>query len=609
MAVSEFERLVVTPRRTDHISQSVDAQHRLQLALGMPDEEQSAPPASEDASSTHVGHSPSLMMVVLLATLGVLAYTVFLLNPKNVGDFLPYALVITAETILVLQALLAMWTILSSGYNPRDFAFYDAQDRLHDVPEIISEGAELRPQDWTLYLHDKPIVVDVFITTYGEPLETIRRTVDAALAIRGRHTVWILDDGKSDAVRELAADLGARYVRRLSNNGAKAGNVNHALALSKGDFFVILDADFVARPNFLVETVPFFINDDVAFVQTPQVYGNVNNLISRGAGYMQAVFYKFIQPGRNRFNAAFCVGTNVIFRRKAINDIGGMYTDSKSEDVWTSLLLHERGWRSIYIPMTLAVGDTPETVEAYTKQQLRWATGGFEIMLQHNPLSLRRKLTLDQRLQYTVTATHYLAGICPLLLLLVPPLQIFFDLTPMNLTISTGTWLLYYAGFYVMQIMIAFITLGSFRWEVLMLAACSFPIYTKALWNAICRKEQSWHVTGQAGRASSPFNFMVPQVLFFWFLVLTTAVGAWKDWNTGSLSLALAWNATNALILGTFVLTAMREAHTIAGENRAEKQREKLENRGERARARDLATTQPPAQTSAVALTQPGGSS
>ena len=96
---------------------------------------------------------------------------------------------------------------------------------------------------------------------------------------------------------------------------------------------------------------------------------------------MQSVFYRFIQPGKNRFNAAFCVGTNVIFRRTAIEQIGGMYTGSKSEDVWTSLMLHEHGWKSVYISTVLAVGDTPETIEAYTKQQLRWATGGFEILL------------------------------------------------------------------------------------------------------------------------------------------------------------------------------------------------------------------------------------
>ena len=124
-------------------------------------------------------------------------------------------------------------------------------------------------------------------------------------------------------------------------------------------------------------------------MQTPQAYGNLHTVIARGAAYMQTVFYRFIQPGRNRFNAAFCVGTNVVFRRKAIDEIGGIYTDSKSEDVWTALTLHERGWRSVFIPDVLAVGDAPETVEAYSKQQLRWATGGFEILLQPQPARSR----------------------------------------------------------------------------------------------------------------------------------------------------------------------------------------------------------------------------
>jgi cellulose synthase (UDP-forming) len=167
---------------------------------------------------------------------------------------------------------------------------------------------------------------------------------------------------------------------------------------------------------------------------------------------------------------------------------------------------------------------------------------------------------MDQRLQYFVTATHYLTGICPLLLLLVPPLQIFFNLTPMNLDLTIGTWLLYYAGFYVMQIVVAFYTLGSFRFEVLMLAAVSFPIYVRALVNAVFKREQKWHVTGSKGAVSSPFNFMMPQVWFFAFLLITTAVAVWKDLGNGYFSLALAWNATNTVILGAFVLTAVGEA-------------------------------------------------
>jgi cellulose synthase (UDP-forming) len=403
--------------------------------------------------------------------------------------------------------------------------------------------------------------VDVFITVYGEPLEKIAKTAAAARAMRGRHTTWILDDGESDAVRDLAADLDVRYVRRLTHHGAKAGNINHALTLSTGEYFAIFDADFVPDEDFLYETVPFFVDDNVAFVQTPQAYGNMHNLVSRGAGFMQSVFYRFIQPGRNRFNAAFCVGTNVIFRRTAIDEVGGMCTDSKSEDVWTSLRLHERGWRSIYIPVTLAVGDAPETIEDYTKQQLRWASGGFEILFQRNPLSPRTKLTMDQRIQYFVTATHYLVGITPLLLMMVPPLEIYFDLRPVNLTVTWLTWLLFYAGFYGLQVLLAFHTMGSFRPETLVMAAVSFPIYVRAFLNVFSGREQKWHVTGASGKRVSPFNFIIPQVLFFVFVLLTSAVGIVKDYSHETLTLATAWNLTNTVVLGAFVLAALRESH------------------------------------------------
>ncbi len=548
-----FDRLLLEPRRTDH------------------------PHAGPRRSSqTSAAQSPSLVMLVALATAGIVVYAVFLLNPANRGDWLPYALVIAAETVLVVHALLAMWTVLSAAHDPRGFAFHHAQDRMYDMADIVRSRAESRPQDWVMYLRDRAVTLDVFVTTYGEDLATIRRTVTAALAMQGEHRTWVLDDGRSDEVRELAAQLGARYVRRLSGNGAKAGNLNHALSLADGEFFAVLDADFVPLPTFLHETVPFFASDDVAFVQTPQAYGNLHTTISKGAGYMQAVFYRFIQPGRNRFNAAFCVGTNVVFRRAAIDSVGGIYSDSKSEDVWTSLMLHEKGWRTVYIPDELAVGDTPETVEAYSKQQLRWATGGFEIMLTHSPLSPRRRLTLDQRLQYTVTATHYLTGIAPLLLLLVPPLQIYFDLTPMNLTITPLTWALYYAGFYVLQIVLAFYTLGSFRWQVLLLASVSFPIYVKALANALLRRDQAWHVTGSKGAYRSPFAFIGPQLLFFEFLAVTTLVGLWKDVSNGYPSLALAWNATNTLILGGFVLTAWREARVGRAASRARQRAQQL---------------------------------
>ncbi|CAN5254358.1 hypothetical protein BH11ACT2_BH11ACT2_13650 [soil metagenome] len=523
--------------------------------------------------------SPSLLLFVIIAMAGVIAYTVFLLNPHNRGDILPFTLVITAEVVLVGQAMLSMWTILSGGQDPRDFQFHHTQQRLYETAAIHERELEDRPEQWPMLIDEKPISVDVFITVYGEAVDVIERTLVAALAMRGRHITWVLDDGRSDEVRDLAARLGVRYVRRLSTNGAKAGNVNHALSIASGQYFAIFDADFVPKQDFLYETVPFFIDDNVAFVQTPQAYGNLRNMMSRGAGYMQAVFYRFVQPGRNNFNAAFCVGTNVIFRRAAIDDVGGMYTNSKSEDVWTSLMLHERGWRSIYIPVTLAVGDAPETIEDYTKQQMRWATGGFEILLTHNPLAPWRKLTMDQRVQYFITATHYLVGIVPLLLLLVPPLEIFFDLRPVNLGVTWVTWLAFYFGFYGLQILLAFNTMGSFRLETLMLASVSFPIYLRALINVLTGTQQAWHVTGGKRTRNSPFNFMIPQVLTFSFLVLTSIVAGYKDYTNQTFTLATAWNVTNTLILGAFMIAGIRESAEVRRIRRSDKRAARVARR------------------------------
>jgi cellulose synthase (UDP-forming) len=221
--------------------------------------------------------------------------------------------------------------------------------------------------------------------------------------------------------------------------------------------------------------------------------------------------------------------------------------------------MHERGWRSIYIPVTLAVGNAPETIEDYTKQQMRWATGGFEILLNHNPLSPRRNLTADQRVQYMITATHYLVGIVPLLLIAVPPMEIFFDLRPVNLTVTWFTWLLFYFGFYGLQIMLAFTTMGSFRPETLMLASVSFPIYLRALVDVLINRQQGWHVTGGTRRRRSPFNFMIPQVLTFTFLALTSVVAVYKDLGNETLTLATAWNLTNTVILGAFLVAGVQE--------------------------------------------------
>jgi len=508
--------------------------------------------------------SPTVTFILATAILGAIAYMFFLLKPEYRGDALPYVIVIIAEIFLIIHGLLSFWTILSGRFNPRHFGYYSAQDNLfgnHSSEHIkeIHTITAITAQNRQMYIHNKKVNVDVLIPVYGEPVEEVRETALAAKALYGKHKTYILDDGRSDKILKMADEIGVDYIRHPINEHAKAGNINYGLSKTIGDYFVIFDADFIADKHFIIETLPFFEDDKMAFVQTPQYYSNQNNFISTAAGYMQHVFYSLVQVGKNRFNAAFCVGTNVIFKRSAVMQIGGIYTGSKSEDIWTSMILHEHGYRSIYINKVLAIGKTPETIKAYSKQQLRWATGSFEIFLKKNPL-LNRKLTIDQRIQYFSTTSFYFNGFAVSSLVLLPALQIFFNLTPIALDIPFYQWALLYSGFYFTQMILSMYTMGGFKIQTLLLAAVSFPIYIKAFSNALLGRDEAWQATNRKDSYDSPFNYIRVQTYVFIFLLLTTIVGVWKSLYTREFSVSIAWCALNAFIFGYFIYAAIRES-------------------------------------------------
>jgi cellulose synthase (UDP-forming) len=503
---------------------------------------------AEDYSHTHHVGSATLLLLLLVGAVGVLYYATFLFNQENRGDLVAYLFVVVAEGLIMYQVFMAYWTILAGSYNPKDFRYHGAQQKLF--------GKVKHPEPTSpIYIEGKKVAVDVFITVYGEPLEVITETVMSAKYILGKHSTYILDDGKSDDVMTLAEQLGVGYIRRDDNEGAKAGNVNNALSKTSGEYFVIFDADHVPEPNFLIETMPPFVTKKVAFVQTPQFYKNTEeNSIARGAAYTQELFYRFICTGKNRFNAAFCVGTNVVFRRPAVESIGGIYQDSKSEDIWTSVLLHEKGYRTVFIPDVLAEGQAPDNMPAFTKQQLRWATGGFEILLTHNPLFSKR-LNFDQKMQYLATTTFYLLGLSVALLFLVPPLSIFLGLTPVSGYGTISDWAMHYLAFYGLQFAVIIYCMKGLKFDALVLAVGSFPTYLKALWHVVRAKDVRWSVTNKKN-ADSPYNFIVPQIVVFCFLLAASAVGAWQLLQGHPVSLALVWNMFNTYLFWRYLRMA-----------------------------------------------------
>ena len=171
-------------------------------------------------AATRTPYSPLMLLLTVLSTLGVLYYGWFLWRPENRGDMLPWLLVIVAESILVLHGLAAMWTILVGYRDRRDWTYYATRAALYDPDDTVIRGNLADPRQWPLRIRGRVVDVDILITVYGEPVEVVRRTAEAAVAVRGRHWTWILDDGRSDEVQALAKELGCRYVRRHSGGGA-----------------------------------------------------------------------------------------------------------------------------------------------------------------------------------------------------------------------------------------------------------------------------------------------------------------------------------------------------------------------------------------------------
>lgn len=249
--------------------------------------------------------------------------------------------------------------------------------------------------------------IAVLVPTYNESVDILTPTIAAAVAMRIEHETWVLDDGDRPEVEELARTLGAAYLTRPSHEHAKAGNVNHAIERIDADFVGILDADHVASDEFLVRTLGYFDDPGVALVQTPQEFYNTDSFehaAEQGDDrfHEQALFYRVLQAGKNRWAAAFWCGTGAVVRMAALREVGGVATETITEDIHTTIRLHRRGWRTVYHNEVLARGLAASDAATYQLQRLRWGTGAMQVLRRENPLFVSG-LSIPQRLAYAAT--------------------------------------------------------------------------------------------------------------------------------------------------------------------------------------------------------------
>lgn len=283
--------------------------------------------------------------------------------------------------------------------------------------------------------------VDIFVPTYSESVEMLRRTIIGCQAIDyPRKMIYLLDDQRRPAMRALAAELGCEYFDRPDNKHAKAGNLNCALPRTNGEFIVCFDADFVPCRDFLERTVGFFRDSTVAMVQTPQNFFN-EDAITRNLGLEksledeQRLFFRTLQPGRDAMNAVVCHGSCFIVRRSGLEAIGGVPTETITEDWATSIKLQAAGHRILYLNEPLSAGMSADKCGEFVQQRARWAQGTLQALFAStNPLTIPG-LNWKQRLMHFSGIIYYLGSVSSLFNLIAPLLFLFFGAHLLRMTV------------------------------------------------------------------------------------------------------------------------------------------------------------------------------
>ena len=267
--------------------------------------------------------------------------------------------------------------------------------------------------------------VDVLICTYNEPLYLLEKTIAASTNLdypTHKFKIHVCDDGRRDSLKLLCKKYNVNYISRDNNEGAKAGNINNALKYLKGDLFAVLDADMIPKKEFLSRTVGYFTNENLAFVQVPQVYYNKDTYqynLMKNIPNEQDFFMRDIQEARAARNAVLHVGTNALFKREYVNEIGGYPTCSITEDMAVGMLLQSKGYDSVFINEELVLGLSATTFTELVKQRDRWCRGNIQVLKHFNPI-FTKGLTLPQKIAYFDGGVYWFSNLQKIVFILFP---------------------------------------------------------------------------------------------------------------------------------------------------------------------------------------------
>ena len=381
--------------------------------------------------------------------------------------------------------------------------------------------------------------VAILVAARHEPKEVLKNTFITINAINYKNKqVYLLDDSSlaeyQEESDELAQEFDLKLFRREVRRGAKAGIVNDCLKTLDQKYVAIFDADQNPMPDFLNPLIPIMEhNDKLAFVQTPQFYSNTEeNRVSRGSAFQQAVFYEYICEGKNTDNAMFCCGTNVVFRRSALMDVGGLDESTVTEDFATSVKLHSNGWKSLYYPHVSVFGMGPVDLNGYFKQQFRWATGTISVFKAliwrffTKPFSLKPM----QWWEYLLSSSYYLVGLAFFCLMICPVIYLLFKIP--SFFAKPEIYFLAFIPYITLSMAIFYMVLGTRNYKIKdlflgqLLGALTFTVYVRGAVSAILGFKTTFGITEKIKGRALPYLKLWPQLgmLYLSFIALVWGI-------------------------------------------------------------------------------------
>ena len=474
------------------------------------------------------------------------------------------------ETFLAISLLLAeiyTWLVLLLGY-------------VQNAWPLKRQTLSL-PADTSLWP-----TVDIFIPTYNEPLKVLEPTVLAAKGVdwpSDKINIYILDDGRRDEFRRFAKEAGVGYITRPDNAHAKAGNLNHALKLTRGEYVAIFDCDHLPTSSFLQLTMGWFFKDKrCAMLQTPHHFFSPDTF-ERNLGTFRrvpnegALFYGLVQDGNDFWNATFFCGSCAVLRRGPLEEVGGVAVETVTEDAHTALKLHRLGYTTAYINIPLAAGLATESLSSHIGQRIRWARGMAQIFRIDNPF-LGKGLSFFQRICYSNAMLHFFYGIPRLIFLTAPLTYLYFEV---HIISAAAAMLALYVLPHMLQANLANAHIqGPHRhsfWAEVYESVLAWYIILPTAVAVFNPKAGKFNVTAKGGLIENSFfdwAISKPYIVLATLNILGLSIGLgrlffWNTFETGTVLLNLSWTIYNLLILGAAIGVAtearqVRVSHRVS---------------------------------------------